>query len=62
MASCKVEAEVLNTWLNFMEDTWVLQCSYTEMKEKEVKYVLGLTACDCFLLKLLLALSVNVVL
>lgn len=36
ISSCRTEADVLNTWLNFLEDTWVLQCSYTEMKEKQV--------------------------
>ncbi|XP_050209935.1 uncharacterized protein LOC126660454 [Mercurialis annua] len=36
IATCKVEANVLSTWINFMEDTWVLQRSYTEMKEKQV--------------------------
>ncbi|XP_004307452.1 PREDICTED: uncharacterized protein LOC101293041 [Fragaria vesca subsp. vesca] len=36
IASCKVEADVLHTWINFLEDTWVLQCSYAEMKEKQV--------------------------
>ncbi|KAM6582604.1 hypothetical protein CsatB_009606 [Cannabis sativa] len=36
VASCRIEADVLSTWLNFLEDTWVLQRSYAEMKEKEV--------------------------
>jgi hypothetical protein len=36
MGSCRQEADVLNTWINFMEDTWVLQCSYTETKDKQV--------------------------
>ncbi|KAL6123782.1 hypothetical protein ACLB2K_076300 [Fragaria x ananassa] len=36
IASCKVEADVLHSWINFLEDTWVLQCSYAEMKEKQV--------------------------
>ncbi|KAK4579001.1 hypothetical protein RGQ29_028886 [Quercus rubra] len=36
IASCKVEAGVLSTWTNFLEDTWVLQCSYVEIKEKQV--------------------------
>ncbi|GAB4854872.1 hypothetical protein Ancab_023458 [Ancistrocladus abbreviatus] len=34
IGSCKVEADVLKTWINFLEDTWTLQCSYTEKKEK----------------------------
>ncbi|XP_042476128.1 uncharacterized protein LOC122057861 [Macadamia integrifolia] len=36
IASCRVEADVVNTWINFLEDTWVLQSSYTEQKEKQV--------------------------
>ncbi|XP_043696578.1 uncharacterized protein LOC122647159 isoform X2 [Telopea speciosissima] len=36
IASCRLEANVLNTWINFLEDTWVLQSSYTEQKEKQV--------------------------
>lgn len=35
VAACKVEANVLSTWINFLEDTWVLQRSYTEMMEKQ---------------------------
>ncbi|KAF2295923.1 hypothetical protein GH714_035142 [Hevea brasiliensis] len=36
IAASKVEANVLSTWINFLEDTWVLQRSYTETKEKQV--------------------------
>ncbi|KAK2979298.1 hypothetical protein RJ640_013262 [Escallonia rubra] len=36
MGSCRQEADVLNTWINFLEDTYVLQCSYAETKEKNV--------------------------
>ncbi|XP_042499739.1 uncharacterized protein LOC122077913 [Macadamia integrifolia] len=36
IASCRLEADVVNTWINFLEDTWVLQSSYTEQKEKQV--------------------------
>ncbi|XP_077213401.1 uncharacterized protein LOC143848362 [Tasmannia lanceolata] len=36
VASCKVEANVVHTWINFLEDTWVLQSSYTEHKEKQI--------------------------
>lgn len=36
IASCRVEADVLNTWVNFLEDTWVLRCSYTDINEKQV--------------------------
>ncbi|XP_077232924.1 uncharacterized protein LOC143873395 [Tasmannia lanceolata] len=36
VASCNVEADVVHTWINFLEDTWVLQSSYTEHKEKQI--------------------------
>ncbi|BFG36098.1 hypothetical protein CerSpe_223710 [Prunus speciosa] len=36
VASCKREVDVVNTWISFLEDTWVLQTSYTEKKEKQV--------------------------
>ncbi|KAJ4977606.1 hypothetical protein NE237_008386 [Protea cynaroides] len=36
IVSCRVEADVVNTWINFLEDTWVLQSSYTEQKENQV--------------------------
>ncbi|KAK0592044.1 hypothetical protein LWI29_012342 [Acer saccharum] len=36
ITACGVEADVLHTWINFLEDTWVLQCSYTEVKDKKV--------------------------
>ncbi|KAJ9541080.1 hypothetical protein OSB04_027586 [Centaurea solstitialis] len=36
IGSCKQEVNVLNTWVNFLEDTWVLQRANTETKEKEV--------------------------
>ncbi|KFK25588.1 hypothetical protein AALP_AA8G134100 [Arabis alpina] len=35
VVSCKKEAEVIKTWINFLEDTWLLQCSYTETKDKQ---------------------------
>lgn len=36
ISSGRVEADVLKTWTNFLEDTWVLQCSYAENKEQQV--------------------------
>nr|XP_009625522.1 coiled-coil domain-containing protein 18 isoform X1 [Nicotiana tomentosiformis] len=36
IGSCKVEANILGTWINFLEDTWTLQSSFTESKDKEV--------------------------
>ncbi|KAI4302368.1 hypothetical protein MLD38_038121 [Melastoma candidum] len=35
IASCKTEAEVLHTWMNFLEDTWVLQCTHTEVRDRQ---------------------------
>uniref|UniRef100_A0A0D9UWX8 Uncharacterized protein n=1 Tax=Leersia perrieri TaxID=77586 RepID=A0A0D9UWX8_9ORYZ len=34
ITSCNVEAGVVKTWINFLEDTWQLQSSYNEQKEK----------------------------
>ncbi|KAI9127957.1 hypothetical protein K1719_000950 [Acacia pycnantha] len=36
VASCKKEADVIKTWINFLEDTWVLQQSNAEINEKQV--------------------------
>ncbi|XP_057981798.1 uncharacterized protein LOC131167054 [Malania oleifera] len=36
IASCRVEVDVIKTWINFLEDTWVLQHSYSEIKENQV--------------------------
>ncbi|CAM0879585.1 unnamed protein product [Alopecurus aequalis] len=35
IASCNVEASVVKTWINFLEDTWQLQSSYDEQNEKK---------------------------
>ncbi|CAN7037707.1 hypothetical protein BRARA_B00503 [Brassica rapa] len=35
VVSCKKESEVIKTWISFLEDTWLLQCSYTEKKDKQ---------------------------
>ncbi|XP_042062824.1 myosin-10-like [Salvia splendens] len=35
IVSCRTESDILSTWLNFLEDTWSLQCSYLEAKDKE---------------------------
>ncbi|KAM0860708.1 hypothetical protein ACQ4PT_046376 [Festuca glaucescens] len=37
IASCNVEAGVVKTWINFLEDTWQLQSSYDEQNEKKAK-------------------------
>uniref|UniRef100_A0A0E0MRJ0 Uncharacterized protein n=1 Tax=Oryza rufipogon TaxID=4529 RepID=A0A0E0MRJ0_ORYRU len=39
ITSCNVEAGVVKTWINFLEDTWQLQSSYNEQKEKRTKDV-----------------------
>ncbi|CAJ2631073.1 unnamed protein product [Trifolium pratense] len=36
ISSCQVESDVIKTWINFLEDTWVLQQSNTEIYEKQV--------------------------
>ncbi|GMJ12110.1 hypothetical protein like AT2G37370 [Hibiscus trionum] len=36
IASCQVEADVVNVWIQFLEDTWFLQTTYLEQKEKQV--------------------------
>jgi len=33
--SCNMEAGVVKTWVNFLEDTWQLQSSYNEQKENK---------------------------
>ncbi|XP_072996515.1 uncharacterized protein [Typha latifolia] len=35
VASCKVESEIVHTWINFLEDTWQLQSLYRELKQKQ---------------------------
>jgi hypothetical protein len=37
--SCNVEAGVVKTWVNFIEDTCQLQSSYNEQKENKTKYL-----------------------
>ncbi|RZB89701.1 hypothetical protein D0Y65_028470 [Glycine soja] len=36
ISSCRVEADVIKTWINFLEDTWVLQRSNAEINDKQV--------------------------
>ncbi|CAN6992615.1 unnamed protein product [Brassica oleracea var. botrytis] len=35
IVSCKKESEVIKSWISFLEDTWLHQCSYTEKKDKQ---------------------------
>ena len=46
ISSCRVEADVVNTWINFLEYTWALQTQFTEQKEKHVKYVHFILHCS----------------
>ncbi|KAH9672074.1 Centrosomal protein of 135 kDa-like protein [Citrus sinensis] len=41
IASCRTEANVVNTWINFLEGTWVFQTTYNEKKEKQVRLVVA---------------------
>ncbi|XP_068637650.1 uncharacterized protein [Aristolochia californica] len=36
VAACKIEADVVHTWINFLEDTWVLQSAHTQQKDKQI--------------------------
>ncbi|KAK6942897.1 hypothetical protein RJ641_028274 [Dillenia turbinata] len=36
IASCRAEADVVNTWINFLQNTWALQSSHTNQREKQV--------------------------
>ncbi|OMP07738.1 hypothetical protein COLO4_07089 [Corchorus olitorius] len=36
IAQCRVEADVVNTWVSFLENTWAMQTSYKEQKDKQV--------------------------
>ena len=45
ISSCKAESNVLTMWINFLEDTWNIQCLHRENKEKEVKYVFYWRVC-----------------
>ncbi|XP_044491849.1 rootletin-like isoform X2 [Mangifera indica] len=42
-SSCKKEANVVDTWINFLEDTWNLQTAQNDMKEKQVKSEIALS-------------------
>ncbi|TYH00204.1 hypothetical protein ES288_A10G255500v1 [Gossypium darwinii] len=36
ISACRAEAEVLHTWINFLEDTWLIQSTYAETKNKQI--------------------------
>ncbi|XP_030493039.1 uncharacterized protein LOC115709144 [Cannabis sativa] len=36
IASYREEADIVDTWIKFLDETWVLQTSYTDQKEKQV--------------------------
>ncbi|XP_026427010.1 centrosome-associated protein CEP250-like isoform X2 [Papaver somniferum] len=35
ISSYRAEADVVNTWISFLEETWVLQTSHTEQKDEQ---------------------------
>ncbi|VVB02482.1 unnamed protein product [Arabis nemorensis] len=36
ICSCRVEADVVNKWIKFLEDTWTLQSKFSQQKERQV--------------------------
>ncbi|XP_024037211.1 uncharacterized protein LOC102613086 isoform X2 [Citrus sinensis] len=56
IASCRTEANVVNTWINFLEGTWVFQTTYNEKKEKQVSGDLERYG-DCFVILVVRLLS-----
>ncbi|CAN8316826.1 unnamed protein product [Cochlearia groenlandica] len=36
ICSCRVEADVVNKWIKFLEGTWILQSKFTQQKEEQV--------------------------
>ncbi|EEF37340.1 myosin-11 [Ricinus communis] len=36
ISSCRVEADIVNTWIKFLEDTWALHTKFSQEKEKQV--------------------------
>ncbi|KAG6745038.1 hypothetical protein POTOM_051680 [Populus tomentosa] len=36
ITSCRAEADVVNSWINFLDATWILQTTDTEQKENQV--------------------------
>lgn len=51
VASCKVESDIVQTWINFLEDTWTFQSSYTELKEEKTND--DLEKCETSFVKLI---------
>ena len=41
IGSCRVEADVVNKWIKFLEDTWIIQSKFAQQKEIQVTYVLS---------------------
>ncbi|CAL9144601.1 unnamed protein product [Musa hybrid cultivar] len=48
VASCKAEADIVHVWINFLEDTWQLQSSYTDLKDRQISDELEKCG-NCFL-------------
>ncbi|XP_013634049.1 PREDICTED: polyamine-modulated factor 1-binding protein 1-like isoform X3 [Brassica oleracea var. oleracea] len=36
IGSCRVEADVVNKWIKFLEDTWIIQSKFAQQKEIQV--------------------------
>ncbi|CAN7008853.1 unnamed protein product [Brassica oleracea var. botrytis] len=36
ICSCRVEADVVNKWIKFLEDTWIIQSKFDQQKEMQV--------------------------
>ncbi|AEC09389.1 centrosomal protein of 135 kDa-like protein [Arabidopsis thaliana] len=36
ITSCRVEADVVNKWIKFLEDTWILQSKFSQQKDNQV--------------------------
>ncbi|KAJ4903785.1 Uncharacterized protein Rs2_17736 [Raphanus sativus] len=36
ICSCRVEADVVNKWIKFLEDTWIIQSKFAQQKEIQV--------------------------
>lgn len=43
IASCKIESAVVKSWINFLEDSWILQSQYNGKKDTETMQVISFT-------------------
>lgn len=47
IASYTTEANVVDTWISFLDRTWVFQTVHTKKNEEEVKYVIYFNTSVC---------------